>query len=202
VTCRCELTGLAATHGAELIRLDLLGPDAALQYLAGRIGAERITAEMPAARDLIELCAGLPLALSIAAAQAAARPETPLADLAAGLRAGPRRLDALDAGDPACDVRSVISWSYNCLDASAARMFRLLGVHPGQESGEITVASLAGLRPTAARRLCDQLVHTGLLRDSGGHRYAMHPLVRAYAAEQAAAAQQRRDDGSRGVPAD
>lgn len=190
VTSRDVLTGLAATHGALLINLDMLGAEAAHEYLAGRIGAERITAEMHATRELIELCAGLPLALSIAAAHAAARPGTPLAAFAAGLRARPDRLDALDAGDPACDVRSVISWSYNRLDRQAARMFRLLGLHPGPDIGVEAAASLADIRPTDTRRLCDQLIRAGLLRESGERRYVGHELLRAYAAELADAAEE------------
>ena len=40
-------------------------------------------------------------------------------------------IDALATGEAATDVRAVFSWSYNCLSEPAARMFRLLGVHPG-----------------------------------------------------------------------
>ena len=36
-------------------------------------------------------------------------------------------------GTPAASVRAVFSWSYQQLDAAAARMFRLLGLHPGPD---------------------------------------------------------------------
>ena len=47
------------------------------------------------------LCARLPLALNIAAARAAARPNHPLAAVAAALRDEHGLLDALDTGEPA-----------------------------------------------------------------------------------------------------
>jgi DNA-binding XRE family transcriptional regulator len=191
VTSRGELAGLAATHGAMVISLNMLDPESAQEYLASRLGTGRITAEAQAARELIGLCAGLPLALSIVAAQAAARPGTPLGALAATLRGRADGLDAWDTGDPACDLRSAISWSYDCLDEQAARMFRLLGLHPGPEISGDAAAGLAAVDPGEARRLCDQLIRVGLLRQSGAHSYALHPVLRACAAGMADAARGR-----------
>ena len=100
--------------------------------LTARIG-RRAAAEPGAAGEIAALCGRLPLALAVAAARAEARPDFPLAAIAAGLRDRARRLDALDAGDPAASVRAVLSWSYQQLSAEAARMFRLLGLHPGPD---------------------------------------------------------------------
>ena len=94
--------------------------------------------------EIARLCACLPLALAVAAARAAARPGFPLAALAAELRDAAGRLDALDAGDPAASVRAVFSWSYRQLSREAARMFRLLGLHPGPDICVPAAASLAG----------------------------------------------------------
>lgn len=44
----------------------------------------------------------------------------PLAALAAELDAADQRLDTLDAGEPASQMRAVISWSYTALVPSAA----------------------------------------------------------------------------------
>jgi transcriptional regulator with XRE-family HTH domain len=183
VTSRDELTGLAGTHGAVTMSLDMLSSQAAHDYLAGRLGRERVNAEAHAARELIERCAGLPLALSITAACAAARPRKPLAAIARGLRTRPEILDAFAMGDPACDLRSAVSWSYLSLDGQAARLFRLFGLHPGQEIGVRAAASLAGITPDCARRLCDQLIRAGLLREAGADSYVCHELLRAYATE-------------------
>ncbi len=50
------------------------------------------------------------------------------------------------------DVRAVLSWSYDQLSPPAARMFRLLGLHPGPDISLSAAASLAGL-PAARRRV-------------------------------------------------
>jgi hypothetical protein len=111
VTSRTQLTSLAATAGALPVDLGMLtGPEA--RDLLGRHLGPRVTAEPGAADDLAGICARLPLALAVTAARAAARPELPLAVLAAGLRGTQDRLGALTAGDSATDVRAVFSCSY------------------------------------------------------------------------------------------
>ena len=122
VTSRRQLTALAAAQGAHTVVLDALTDADARELLASRLGAARLAAEPGAARELTAACARLPLALSIAAARAAARPGFPLAMLAAELRDPGRRLDALDAGEAAANVRDVFSWSYQQLSPAAARM--------------------------------------------------------------------------------
>jgi tetratricopeptide (TPR) repeat protein/transcriptional regulator with XRE-family HTH domain len=185
VTSRRQLAGLAAAEGAVLITLDCLPQDDALQLLAARLGAGRVAAEPGAAADLVALCAGLPLALAIAAARGAARSGFSLAALAAELRDTAGRLDALDAGDPAASVRAVFSWSYQQLSTDAARMFRLLGLHPGPDTSAPAAASLAGTDEPAARRLLRDLARAHLITEHVPGRYVFHDLLRAYAAAQA-----------------
>jgi tetratricopeptide (TPR) repeat protein len=96
---RSLLAGLAA-GGARLLSLDILSHREAVRLLTARIAHARATAEPAAVTEIAELCAGLPLALAVAAARAAARPAFPLTYLAAELRDTTGRLDALDAGDP------------------------------------------------------------------------------------------------------
>ncbi|MEC4021148.1 NB-ARC domain-containing protein, partial [Streptomyces sp. H27-D2] len=124
VTSRNRLTSLVAAEGARLLTVDLLAPAEARALLTSRLGARRVAAEPAAVRELVVRCAGLPLALAIVAARAADRPRLPLAALADELREAGRRLDALDCGDPATQVRAVFSWSYHALSADAARLFR------------------------------------------------------------------------------
>jgi tetratricopeptide (TPR) repeat protein len=68
-------------------------------------------------------------------------------------------------------------------------MFRLFGLHPGPDISAAAAASLAGLAPPAARRPLTELTATHLLTEHLPGRFTAHDLLRAYAAEQAAAAE-------------
>jgi tetratricopeptide (TPR) repeat protein len=184
VTSRNQLTGLAAAHGAQLISLDLLPREEAVQLLTARIGTGRAAAEPAAVEQIARLCADLPLALAVAAARAAAR-RFPLAALADELRDAAGRLDALDSGDPAASVAAVFSWSYQQLSPQAARLFRLLGLHPGPDISVPATASLAAVEEPQARRLLARLTRDCLITEHTPGRYAFHDLLRAYAASQA-----------------
>jgi DNA-binding SARP family transcriptional activator/tetratricopeptide (TPR) repeat protein len=183
VTSRNQLTSLIATEGARPLVLDLLPRNEARRLLARRLHPERITAEPAATEEIITHCAQLPLALAIAAAHAATRPSFPLAALAAQLRDERSRLDVLASGDPATDARAVFSWSYHTLSPAAARLFRLLGLHPGPDIAAPAAASLAAVPPGQARRLLAELTNAHLLTEPNPGRYTLHDLLRTYATE-------------------
>jgi tetratricopeptide (TPR) repeat protein/transcriptional regulator with XRE-family HTH domain len=196
VTSRNQLAGLAATDGARLLSLDVLTHDEAVQMLAARLGAGRAGAEPASVDEIADLCACLPLALVVAAARAAARPRLPLAAIADELRDTADRLDALDAGDPAASVRAVFSWSYQQLSPEAARMFRLLGLHPGPDISVPAAASLAGTGEPDAVRVLRDLGRAHLITEHVPGRYAFHDLLRAYAAGQAHATDSHDERGA------
>jgi len=183
VTSRNQLIDLAAADGAQSVSLSLLPADEARRLLTRRLGRERVAAEPAAVDEIIGACAGLPLALSVVGARAAANPQLLLAGPAEDLRDTYGGLDALDAGDKRTDVRAVFSWSYHALSAPAARLFRLLGVHAGPDIGVLAAASLAGEAPTRARALLAELTRAHLLTERGRGRFAFHDLLRAYARE-------------------
>jgi DNA-binding SARP family transcriptional activator/tetratricopeptide (TPR) repeat protein len=186
VTSRNELTGLVVTEVAQPVRLDVLTHGEARQLLARRLGPARTAAEPDAVDDIIAQCARLPLALAVVAARAAAHPDFPLAEVAAQLGQG---LDAFSAGDSVADVRVVLSWSYQALTAPAARLFQLLGLHPGPDIGAPAAASLAGVSLAGVRQLLAELTGAHLLNEHAPGRYAFHDLLRAYAVEKAGADQ-------------
>lgn len=187
VTSRSQLTGLVAVEGAHPVFLDVLSEAEACELLVGRLGAQRVMAEPAAATELAGFCAGLPLALSVAAARAAARPSFTLSALVAELRSDEGRLDALGTEDADGSVREVLSWSYRQLSSPAARMFRLLGVHQGPEISAPAAASLAGLGVPQARRALAELTSAHLVAESTPDRFGFHDLLRAYASELAIA---------------
>jgi DNA-binding SARP family transcriptional activator/tetratricopeptide (TPR) repeat protein len=184
VTSRTELTSLVAIEGAKPVQLPMLDSSESRHLIIGQVGVGEVTERAEAVDELIALCGGLPLALSIVAARAASRPDLPLGALATQLRDARGRLDALSVGEAVGDLRAVFSCSYVQLDASAARMFRLIGLHPGSDISIHAAASLAGVSDYEAGRLLEQLTRAHLLTQLRSQRWDMHDLLKAYAAEQ------------------
>jgi tetratricopeptide (TPR) repeat protein len=182
VTSRNQLTGLAA-EGAQVLRLDPFTIEEARDMLSRRLGSGRVLAEPQATEELIGLWARLPLALSVGAAYAAAHPDFPLATIASEFRS--RGLDLLDTGDASTTTRTVFAQSYHHLSDNAARMFRLLGIHPGSDIGLAAAASLAAVPVEHARKALDELARAYLVVEHRPGRFTFHDLLRAYAAEQA-----------------
>jgi DNA-binding SARP family transcriptional activator/tetratricopeptide (TPR) repeat protein len=185
VTSRNQLAGLVIAAGAHPLTLGLPTFAEARELLARRLGPDRVAAEPRSVEEIITLCARLPLALAIVAARAATHPGFGLAVLAGELRRARGGLDEFTGADPATDARAVFSWSYQQLGAEAARLFRLLGLHPGPDIGAPAAASLAGVPVDAAQPLLNELSRAHMVTQRSPGRYACHDLLRAYATEQA-----------------
>ncbi|SEF18432.1 AfsR/SARP family transcriptional regulator [Jiangella alba] len=181
VTSRDALGGLSVREDAHRIDLDRLTSTESALLMDSLLG------ERPgdAVTRIVERCAGLPLALRIAAERVRERHDGDIGDLADELADEQVRLDLLEVGDdPQASVRSVFSWSYQGLDAEVARAFRLSGLHPGNDFDAYAVSAVTGendLRST--RRRLHALVRARLVDDIGGGRYRLHDLLRVYAAE-------------------
>jgi DNA-binding SARP family transcriptional activator/Tfp pilus assembly protein PilF len=182
VTSRNQLLGLVTVEGARPLTVALPDDVEARELLSRRLGAARLAAEPQAVGEIVDRCARLPLALAVVAARAATRPAFPLAALVADLRDARDGLAALAGDDTAADVRAVFSWSYRMLGDPAARLFRLLGVHPGPDVTAPAAASLAGVPRAEARASLAELTRSHLLVEPSPGRYALHDLLRAYAA--------------------
>lgn len=183
ITSRHQLRGLVVGEGAQPLPVGELSPDGARALLASRLGTERVAAEPAAVEGIITRCAGLPLALAIVAARAATHPHLTLGVLAAELDQACGSLDAFTSQDLATDVRAVFSWTYHTLTPGAARLFRLLGLHPGPDVSLPAAAHLAGVRLDEARALLDELTRTHMLTEHKPGRFTFHDLLRAYATE-------------------
>lgn len=182
VTSRSSLGGLVAADGAQRIRLDVL-TDAESWALLRTLLGERVYAAVEDVHALMALCGRLPLALRIAAELAQPHASASIAELVDELRDHTARLDLLDAGDTRSAVRPVLSWSYHRLSAPAATLFRLLGCEYGPDLSLPAVASLAGAAPADARRALAELARTHMVTEVAAGRFAMHHMLRAYAAE-------------------
>ncbi|MET7397762.1 tetratricopeptide repeat protein [Dactylosporangium sp. NPDC005572] len=181
ITSRDRLTGLTVRHGVRTVTVPPL-PDANCVTLFGRmVGAGRAGAEAPAVRALARLSGGLPLAVRIIGEHVAARPYVPIADLVGDLAGQLLDLD----GDEEASLPVVFAWSYDALRPGLARLFRLLGLHPGRTVSTEAAAALLGEPVPQAQRLLDGLTRTHLIGQEGVRRYRFHDLVRRFAHDRA-----------------
>jgi len=181
-TSRDAMPGLVARDGA--VRLDLVAlPQGDAYLLLNQLVGDRASVDPDATRMLAERCARLPLALRLAAELAVSRPTVSIRTLLEDLD-GTDTLDEFEAsGDPQTSLRAVFSWSYQRLPADAARVFRLLGVHPGRSYDAYAVAALAECSLGEARTAMRTLTRAHLVEELSSSRATMHDLLHAYAVE-------------------
>ena len=153
VTSRSDLSK-SAHHGGNR------RSPAPAQHRGGRGTAERPAGQAavgrgPTAVDrIIAACVGLPIALAIVAARAAARPTFSLAALADELDETRPGLDGFDGGDPATRLHTVFARSYDALPAPAAQLFRALPLYPGTDIDMYAAAALTASTPRAPGGRC------------------------------------------------
>lgn len=184
VTSRNILSGLVAREGAARMVLDVLPPAESMALLKEIIGSDRAGSESIAAAKITEMCAHLPLALRIMGERINTQRFTTLTAFSDQLKDERNRLNTLGIeDDELTDVRAVFSSSYRSLSPAAARMFRLLGLHPGPEVSIPAAAALAGLETSDTSRVLGVLTHANLLQATSAGRFRLHDLLRVYAAE-------------------
>ncbi|ASO20887.1 DNA-binding SARP family transcriptional activator/tetratricopeptide (TPR) repeat protein [Actinoalloteichus hoggarensis] len=192
ITTRRRLSGL---DGTRPLPLGVLGTAEAVALLAHIAGDGRVEAEPTAARRVVELCGGLPLAVVLAARRLRNRPSWTVGDLVERLADAERRLARLSAG--ALGVHVIFDLSYRALPPRHRRLFRLLGVHPGDDITAHTAAALGDLHPDDAESLLEDLLDEHLLHQSTPGRYHFHDLLRSFARERAHAEESASDrDGA------
>jgi DNA-binding SARP family transcriptional activator/tetratricopeptide (TPR) repeat protein len=183
VTSRNRMSGLIAHDGARQVVLDVLDGGAAAEMITDIVGAERAGAEPHAVATMVAACAGLPLALGIAAAHVAVHPARSMSDYLADLRVADSR-SVLDlVGDQDTAVRAVFEPSYRTLPPPARRLLRLCGLLPGPDVTVDAAAALADASTGDAARLLDRLTSGHLLTEHAPGRYGCHDLLRQYAVE-------------------
>src|SRR5712671_5393104 len=188
VTTRSRMPDLANT---KLVDLNVLDDDEALKLFVKVVGEERAAAEPEATAELLDACAGLPLAIRICAARLVTRSGWTIRAMADRLTDEHRRLDEMRAGDLA--VRVSFEVSFTSLPPSPdkqgidpARAFCLLGLWQGPSISSAAAAALFGIPEYSAGDALEVLVDTHLLESVATDRYRFHDLLRVYAAERAA----------------
>ncbi|MDQ0366696.1 ATP-binding protein [Catenuloplanes indicus] len=163
------------------VRLGGLGPGDARALLSATAGRARITADPAGTDRIIAACAGLPLAVQLAAARLRDRPAWRPGDLADHLDDDARRLGELKHGDAA--VRATFHSAYDGLSGTDRLVFRRAGAHPGTVFGTGAAAALTGLDEATAGDALDRLTDAMLADSPAPGRYRLHDLLRLYARE-------------------
>ena len=183
VTSRNELPELTAYDGAQPLRLGPFDPTEsreALQRRLFRSSADLGRDDQAAVDSLARACAGLPLAIAVITARLSAHPDFSLPAYAASLTDSGGLLTVGTDG-LARDLIDVFSWSYRRLTGPAARLFRLLGIHPGPDFAWPLVAALMACEPERAQCTLSELVQANLLTERAPGRFTFHDLLRLYA---------------------
>ncbi|MFC5826547.1 AfsR/SARP family transcriptional regulator [Nonomuraea insulae] len=170
------------------VELNRMSHVEAATMLAKLVGAGRVAADSGETARLVRLCDGLPLALRIAGARLAGRPDWSVSALAERLSDERRRLHELSAGDLA--VRSSLAGSHTALergsrpvDRLAARTLALLGrLHVPEVTAE-AASALLGIAAEEAEAALERLTDAHLLDRAAPGRYQLHDLVRLFAGE-------------------
>ncbi|MCX5365530.1 ATP-binding protein [Streptomyces sp. NBC_00124] len=179
VTSRHRLTGLGM-DGAEFHRLRSLGVTAGVELFIRGVGENRVAGELSAVREVVSLCAGLPLAVCLASARLAARPGQPVTALAEALTPDEGRLTLLEVEGEGT-VQNALDASYAVLSPQSAQLYRALGLLPMPTFDARTAAAACAQSPAWAERQLDELVEANVLEDIGPDTYRFHDLVRVHA---------------------
>ncbi|HEX7302646.1 AfsR/SARP family transcriptional regulator [Lentzea sp.] len=180
-TCMVLVTSrrtLLRLDGVRSLLLDVFTPGEAVALLSRIAGADRVDADRDAAQRVAELCGHLPIAVALAAKRLARRPQWTVLDLVSQLERG-----------GGLGARGVFDLSYQALPENQRRLFRLLGLHPGEDVTADSAAALAGLTSYEAGDLLETLLDEHLLQQHTPGRYGLHDLLRAYAVDQVTAAE-------------
>ncbi|MFC5289870.1 ATP-binding protein [Actinokineospora guangxiensis] len=187
VTSRSRLPGLAGVHRVDVGGLPTAAALALLHEVAGGQSREWDDDD---ARAVVRLCDRMPLAIRIAGARLARRPDLRLARFAERLADRHARLDLLTSGDTG--VRACFDLTCAELGAPALRVFLVTGLLGLDTVACWTAAVAAGMSLSEAELAIDELVDARLFTavgtdPTGEPRFGMHDLIRLYAGERAAA---------------
>ncbi|MER6047620.1 BTAD domain-containing putative transcriptional regulator [Streptomyces sp. NPDC001793] len=200
VTSRSRLDGLVATDCARPVGLQALGHEEGAALLGAMLGSERVAEDPAAARELVDLCDGLPLALRAAAAQLTARPRWRLARLASALRDERRRLTLLSAEDTG--IAAALRMSVARLSADDARLLRALANSPDGHLNASAAAALAGYDQERTQDALERLADMHLVDEEATDVYTISTLTQLFARDEGGDGTRRGESGDGAEPGD
>ncbi|MGV9631331.1 ATP-binding protein [Streptomyces sp. NPDC003487] len=185
ITSRNRLLGL---EEVPPVSLDVLSPRESAELLARASGDDgpdgRLARDPESAAEVLRRCGHLPLALRLAGARLRHRPGWTVGILVERMAEGASEFD------------TAFAMSVRQLDRAQARLFRMLGLLPGESFDAYVAAALADVPLRTARAMLEDLVDAHLVQQPAAGRYRLHDLVhqhaRRAAAEQDPAAERER----------
>lgn len=185
VTSRNDLSGLKVHDDALIVELDVLGDEEAVALLTKVLGGSAPETPPDMIDELARLCAHLPLALRIAAANISRGAYGTVKDYVTALSQGNRLAELAIDGTRNTAVEAAFALSYAALPSRTARLFRLLGLVPGTDFTLDAAAALGASTADEARQELTRLATAHLVDRYEPGRYRFHDLLRLYAAERA-----------------
>ena len=160
-------------EGAVDVALRPLSSDDGVRLLGEVCGADRVSAEADAARELVDAYEGLPLAIRVAGARLAARPSWSVHRLVEELR---------DVSGPVeSRVFATFDHVYGDLPQTSRELYRVLGAMVGVRFGAEVLAAMTERPVRYVRADLDELVQTGLVEEEESDAYRLHRVVRRHA---------------------
>jgi tetratricopeptide (TPR) repeat protein len=176
ITSRRRLTAL---DEVVPLSLDTLPHADAAELFTRFADRQDVQAADEAVAEIVMLCGHLPLAIRLVAAGLRHHPSWTVAGVAADLAVSRDRLAAMQAEN--VSVAAAFDLSYQDLTTSQQRLFRRLGLHPGNDVDAYAAAALdnAGLQVT--RQHLGELYDHNLISEPVRGRYRLHDLLREHA---------------------
>ena len=175
ITSRNRLLGL---EEVPPVSLDVLSPRESAELLARASGDDgpdgRLARDPESAAEVLRRCGHLPLALRLAGARLRHRPGWTVGILVERMAEGASEFD------------TAFAMSVRQLDRAQARLFRMLGLLPGESFDAYVAAALADVPLRTARAMLEDLVDAHLVQQPAAGRYRLHDLVHQHARRAAA----------------
>jgi DNA-binding SARP family transcriptional activator/tetratricopeptide (TPR) repeat protein len=180
---RSALPGLVAREGAFALPVGTLSNREGAELVAMRMSRQGAMPTTETIERVLGICAGLPLALTIACARDLRQFTVGSSPIAHKPHAGSYRLDLLSLDNPDASLRTTLSWSVDRLSGDAVTLFRSLAAYPGASCSIAAAESLLGEGSRTANEAISELLSASLLTVDERGRLQMHDLLRAMAGE-------------------
>jgi tetratricopeptide (TPR) repeat protein len=184
VTSRNDLLRLQSERKVLFRKMEPLQEADALEVLQKKVSAKDRAIYAHAFRELVGLCGGLPLALTVVARllDSGARPLHTIGALVREMKEERARLEALHLPEYEMSVGAALNCSVRVLGEDARLLLWQLAVHPGPSASWGAVMDLGLVSGEGARTdLALLSLVTANLVERRGDRYVLHDLVRAFA---------------------